>query len=172
MMVLRHWWVKKFIPTCTLRFLHKHIQWLENVTPTITCLKNRHSKSLLFVSCGDRGDPFGAKLCVDVCSTWQSCLEYAHYVDKTLTYLLTYLWSWALLEKLSIVQPLKNFAALYGTQRFIPCSQDPSTSLYPEPDWFSPYHPILLSKIHFNIVHPPMLTDTNINCILSLSEAV
>jgi hypothetical protein len=28
-------------------------------------------------------------------------------------------WSWALLEKLPIVQPLKNFRAFYGTRRFI-----------------------------------------------------
>jgi hypothetical protein len=34
-------------------------------------------------------------------------------------YLLTYLWSWALLEKLPIVQLLKNFRAFYGTWRFI-----------------------------------------------------
>jgi hypothetical protein len=33
-------------------------------------------------------------------------------------YLLTYLRSWALLEKLPIVQLLKNFPAFYGTQRF------------------------------------------------------
>jgi hypothetical protein len=35
----------------------------------------------------------------------------------------------------------------------LPCSQDPSTGPYPEPDQSSPYQPIL-SKIHFNIVHP------------------
>jgi hypothetical protein len=28
-------------------------------------------------------------------------------------------WSWALLEKLPIVQPLRNFSAFYGTRRFI-----------------------------------------------------
>jgi hypothetical protein len=33
--------------------------------------------------------------------------------------LLTYLRSWALLEKLPIMQPFKNFPAYYGTQRFI-----------------------------------------------------
>jgi hypothetical protein len=31
--------------------------------------------------------------------------------------LLTYLWSWALLEKLPIVQLLKNFPSFYGTLR-------------------------------------------------------
>jgi hypothetical protein len=40
-----------------------------------------------------------------------------------------------------------------------PCSQNPSTGPYPEPNRSSPYHPILslkiVSKIHFNIVHPP-----------------
>jgi hypothetical protein len=36
-----------------------------------------------------------------------------------LTYLLIYLQSWALLEKVSIMQPLENFPAFYGTRRFI-----------------------------------------------------
>jgi hypothetical protein len=35
----------------------------------------------------------------------------------------------------------------------LPCSQEPSTSPYPEPDQSSPYHSIL-SEIYFNI-HPP-----------------
>jgi hypothetical protein len=34
----------------------------------------------------------------------------------------------------------------------LPCSQEPSTGPYPEPNQFNLYHPIL-SKIH--IVHPP-----------------
>jgi hypothetical protein len=36
-----------------------------------------------------------------------------------LTHSLTHSWSWALLEKLSIVQPLKNFPAFYRTRRLI-----------------------------------------------------
>jgi hypothetical protein len=36
----------------------------------------------------------------------------------------------------------------------LPCSQEPSTGPYPEPDRVSPYQPIL-SNIHFNIIHPP-----------------
>jgi hypothetical protein len=36
----------------------------------------------------------------------------------------------------------------------LPCSQEPSTGPYPEPDRSSPYHHIL-SKIYFNIFHPP-----------------
>jgi hypothetical protein len=35
----------------------------------------------------------------------------------------------------------------------LPCSQEPSTGPYPEPDWSSPYYPI--SKTYINIVHPP-----------------
>jgi hypothetical protein len=37
----------------------------------------------------------------------------------------------------------------------LPCLQEPSTGPFPEPDQSSPFHPIL-SKIHFNIILPPM----------------
>jgi hypothetical protein len=39
--------------------------------------------------------------------------------NNVFTYLLTYSWSWAPLEKLPIVQLLKNFPTFYGTRRFI-----------------------------------------------------
>jgi hypothetical protein len=37
----------------------------------------------------------------------------------------------------------------------LPCSQEPSTGPYSEPDQSSPYHPIL-SKFHSNIILPAM----------------
>jgi hypothetical protein len=46
------------------------------------------------------------------------------------------------------------------SQRFMepedsfPCSQERSIGPYPEPHRSNPYHPIL-SKIHFNVIHPP-----------------
>jgi hypothetical protein len=45
--------------------------------------------------------------------------KYGDVLAKPLTYLLTYLRSWALLEKPPVVQPLKNFPTFYGTRRFI-----------------------------------------------------
>jgi hypothetical protein len=51
---------------------------------------------------------------------------------STTCYRDTYLRSWALLEELSIVQPLKNSPAFYGTRRFNTCSQEPSTGPYLE----------------------------------------
>jgi hypothetical protein len=37
----------------------------------------------------------------------------------------------------------------------LPCSQEPSTGPYSKPDQSNPISSYL-SKIHFNIVHPPM----------------
>jgi hypothetical protein len=37
----------------------------------------------------------------------------------------------------------------------LPPSQEPSTGPYPEPDRSNPPIPSYLSKINFNIVHPP-----------------
>jgi hypothetical protein len=45
----------------------------------------------------------------------------------------------------------QHFMAPEGS---LPCSQESTTDPYPEPYKPNPYHPIL-SKIHFNIVHPP-----------------
>jgi hypothetical protein len=47
---------------------------------------------------------------------------------------------------------------LWNPEGSLPCSQQPSTGPYPEPDRSSPYDPIL-SKIYFNIVQ--LLTDEN-----------
>jgi hypothetical protein len=61
----------------------------------------------------ERTDPaFGRAKTVHV-------LDCAATVIGRIIILLTYLRSWALLEKLSIMQPLKNFTTFYGTRRFI-----------------------------------------------------
>jgi hypothetical protein len=51
-------------------------------------------------------------------------------------------WSWALLEKPSVAQLLKNFPNFMDPEGSLPCSQEPFTGHYPEPDQFSSYHPI------------------------------
>jgi hypothetical protein len=48
-----------------------------------------------------------------------NCKSVDEQVKNAFTFLLTYSRSWALLEKLPIVQLLKNFPAFYGTRRFI-----------------------------------------------------
>jgi hypothetical protein len=64
-------------------------------------------------------------------------------------YLLTYWRSWALLEKLPIVQLLKNFTAFYGTRRFITVF---TRAIHWSLSWASliqsiPSHPISLRSI-------------------------
>jgi hypothetical protein len=73
------------------------------------------------------------------------------------TYILTYLRSWALLEKLPILQPLKNFPKFYGTRRFntvFTRALHWSLSLVRSIQSI-PSHPISL-KIYFNTVNPAM----------------
>jgi hypothetical protein len=67
---------------------------------------------------------------------------------------LTYLRSWALLEELSIVQPFKTPPAFYGTRRFNTMF---TRALHWSLSWAISIQsiPSYLSKIHFNIVHPP-----------------
>jgi hypothetical protein len=50
---------------------------------------------------------------------WQKAFNLCLLGHDLLTYLLTYSWSWALLEELPTLQLLKNFPIFYGTQRFL-----------------------------------------------------
>jgi hypothetical protein len=69
---------------------------------------------------------------------------------------LTHSWSWSFLEKQQIVQLLKNFPVFDGTRRFI-TSFTRALPLVPTLSQIDSDHTTLpyLSKIHFNIVHPP-----------------
>jgi hypothetical protein len=73
--------------------------------------------------------------------------------------LLTYPRSWVLLEEPLIGQPLKSFPAFHGTRRFNTVF---TTAFHGSLSWAlsiqsNPIHtiPSYLSKIHFDIVHPP-----------------
>jgi hypothetical protein len=74
---------------------------------------------------------------------------------RVLSISLTHSWSWALLEKLSIMQLLKNFPAFYATWRFITVF---TRALHWSLFWARSIQsiPSYLSQIHFNIVHLPM----------------
>jgi hypothetical protein len=71
-------------------------------------------------------------------------------------WLLTYLWSWALLEEPPSVLLLSNFPAFYGTRRFITLF---TRALYWSLFWarsiqFMPSHPISLRSILILLTHP------------------
>jgi hypothetical protein len=88
-------------------------------------------------------------------TTKEQCQKYS-VQKRSLFSLLTYLRSWALLEKLPIVQLLNNFPAFYGTRRFITVF---TRALHLSLSWVRAIqcissHPIAL-KIYFNIFHPP-----------------
>jgi hypothetical protein len=69
---------------------------------------------------------------------------------------LTYLWTWALPEKLPIVQPFRKFPAILRNPK-VHHHVHKSPPLVPIMTQFDPVPtiPSYLSKIHFNIVHPP-----------------
>jgi hypothetical protein len=52
-------------------------------------------------------------------------------------------WSWALLEKLPMCSHSRNSQHFMEPEGSLPCSQEPSTGPYPEPDQSNLYHPIL-----------------------------
>jgi hypothetical protein len=83
----------------------------------------------------------------------RNVVRFLDFYKINYTYL-THSWSWALLEKLPIVQLLKNFPAFYGTRRFITVF---TRALHRSLSWarWIQSIPSHLSKIHFNIVHPP-----------------
>jgi hypothetical protein len=79
--------------------------------------------------------------------------------------LLTYVRSWALPEKLPIVQPFRKFSAILRNPK-VHHRVHKSPTLVPILSQFDPVHtiPSYLSKIHFNIVHPP----TSINKMIKI----
>jgi hypothetical protein len=73
--------------------------------------------------------------------------------------ILIYLWSSALPEKLPIVQPFRKFAAILRNPK-VHHRVHKSPPLVPIMSQFDPVHTIP-SKIHFNIVHPPMSSSSH-----------
>jgi hypothetical protein len=78
----------------------------------------------------------------------------------------TYLRSWALPEKLPIVQSPRNSQHLKEPKGSSPCSQEPSTGPYPEPDRSNPHHPILslydLTTLYLNTLKSGTINKTRL----------
>jgi hypothetical protein len=65
------------------------------------------------------------------------------YKNLTKTWLTP--WSTVLLDKLLVTQLVTKFPAFMEPKGSLPCSQQPATGPYPEPDAFSPHVPTLFS---------------------------
>jgi hypothetical protein len=72
--------------------------------------------------------------------------SYLKYITK---------WSRVLLEKLILAQLLTNSPPFMEPECSLPCSQEPATGPYPEPDESNPNLPPYFPKIHFNIILSP-----------------
>jgi hypothetical protein len=83
-------------------------------------------------------------------------LSYGAVLSKTLTY-----GAQPFLRSCQLCSYSKNSQRFMEPKGSSPCSQEPSIGPYPELDRSSPYHPNLsLSKICFNIVHPPTILSS------------
>ena len=69
-------------------------------------------------------------------------------------------WNRVLLEKLIVSQLVKKFPTYYGTQRFVPCLQELTIGLYPEPDECSPSLLPYFLNINANIIVTSMLSSS------------
>jgi hypothetical protein len=89
--------------------------------------------------------------------SWLFCYKYIlrNVVGYVQSGIVTYLRSWALPEKLPIVQPLRKFPSNFQEPQG---SSPVSPPLVPILSQFDPIHniPSYLSKTHFIIVHPLM----------------
>jgi hypothetical protein len=86
--------------------------------------------------------------------TWlKQCRFWLTGGSRKTAYLLAYLRNWTLLEKLPMVQPLKNFPAFYGTRRFTTVSTRALHWSWARPTQSIPSHSISLRSvlISFNI---------------------
>jgi hypothetical protein len=66
---------------------------------------------------------------------------------------LTHSRSWALLEKLPIVQPFENFSAFYGTWRFITVSTTTDTTHHQQECWYIAVvsaYPLIFPNLQMN----------------------
>jgi len=88
-------------------------------------------------------------------TTWNCSRLIATCWPITWTNKPTYLlkpWSSVHLVKLTGLQLVKKFPAVYGTRRFIKAFTSAATSPYPEPARSSPYAKYQFLKIHLNII--------------------
>jgi hypothetical protein len=85
-----------------------------------------------------------------------------------LTYLFTY-GAEPFLRSRQLRSPSRTSQNFMEPEGSIPCSQEPSTGPYPEPYQSNPIHSILsyLSKLHFNIVHPPTSWSSSSSFLLA-----
>jgi hypothetical protein len=140
-------WRKRLV--CGLLSTRKHFFFLNGI----------HKLVKYWIMCIEMQEGYVQKLCT--CVMYCCCVNFNKCIAPIFWLTLTY-GAEPFLRSCQLCSHSRTSQHLMEPEGALPCSQEPSTGPYLEPDQCSPYHPILsLSKIYYNTAHPPT------NCLRS-----
>jgi hypothetical protein len=120
----------------------------------VTCRLHLHGRRLCQIKAALLATYFMLVSCLSHSSTLNT--EATCSSETSVDFQRTHSWSWALLEKLPIVQDSRTSQRFTEPKGSLPCSQEPSTGPYPEPDRSNPIslRSILILPTHLRLGLP------------------